>query len=111
MRCYRYAPWQLPDGDRLDWLAGRGGVDEGDVVRQTVGADDRLAVWRKRQLPHPLSNQYVLLNLVGLRIDDGNTVGRAERDIGLLAVGGNAYTDWLDLFRAQALHPRMRPCA
>ena len=55
-------------------------VDHRDVVRDAVGGVEELLVGREGELPDPLADQQIVLDLVGLGVDHRDPVGRPERD-------------------------------
>src|SRR3546814_6242534 len=63
-----------------------------------------LPIWRQRELPDSLADQYVIDHLVALGVDHGDAVGRAERDEGLAAVFQDTHADRLQRLRLQARH-------
>src|SRR3546814_16344681 len=61
-------------------------------------------LFRQRELPDSLADQYVIDHLVALGVDHGDAVGRAERDEGLAAVFQDTHADRLQRLRRQARH-------
>src|SRR3546814_8956747 len=61
-------------------------------------------LFRSRELPDSLADQYVIDHLVALGVDHGDAVGRAERDEGLAAVFQDTHADRLQRLRLQARH-------
>src|SRR3546814_2710366 len=61
-------------------------------------------LFRSRELPDSLADQYVIDHLVALGVDHGDAVGRAERDEGLAAVLQDTHADRLQRLRLQARH-------
>src|SRR5258708_28472204 len=99
----REGPGQRADLDGLYDLEG-GDVDDRNVVRYAVGGQEILLVGRERHVPDALADQKVFSNVVGYGVDHRDAIGRTERDEGGLAVTGNADSDRLDRFLAQARH-------
>ena len=76
-----HAPRQLSDLDRLEDLE-RCDIDQGDIVRHPISADQQLFIRRERQLPNALTDQEIVFDLEGLAVDHRNAVaGPARRTL------------------------------
>src|SRR5438477_2035206 len=61
-------------------------VDHGHVIRCAVGGEQELFIGRQGELPHTLADEQIFLDLEGLSLDHGDTVGGAERHKGAFPV-------------------------
>src|SRR5437868_9078146 len=77
----RDAPGQLADLDGFDHLL-RGDIDDRNIVRYSVSHEQIFFVRSECHMPDTLANQQILGDLMAGGIDDGDTVGGAERDEG-----------------------------
>ena len=68
------APRIAADLDRLDRLV-RLRVDHGHVVEHAVGGEQQVLLGRQRQMPDPLADENVALDLERARIDDRDPIG------------------------------------
>src|SRR5215813_11192171 len=93
-------PRKLADLDRLGDLEICH-VDDGDVVRHTVGRQKIFFVRGKRHVPHALADEKIFLNLMCCTVDHGDAIGRTECHESCLAVSGEADSDRLDGFFPQ----------
>src|SRR5712671_2438318 len=88
-------PGQLTNSNRFDHLEGAD-IDHRDVVADPVCRVDPTLIRVEGEAPYALADQEVAHNLITLRIDNGNAVGRSERDEGELAVACDGNSDRLD---------------
>src|SRR3954447_3938643 len=97
----RDPPWQLADLDRLDHPEARD-VDDGHVVGDAICGQEIFLVRGERQVPDALTDEKILLNLMGRSVDHRNTVGGSQGDKPGLAVAGDTDSYRLDRLLAQA---------
>src|SRR5581483_12487943 len=62
-----------------DFRLARFGVDDGDVVAETVGDVERLLVVRKRNAPGALADENIAKDFARRHVDNGDMGGMAER--------------------------------
>ena len=79
VRRHRDAPREAPHRHRLLRLQ-RVDIDHRQVVGQTVGDIEFLAVGAHLTVPRTLADQDVLLDLLGGDVDYGDAIGRTERN-------------------------------
>ena len=90
----------MPDLDRFQHFE-LVDIDDGNIVRDAVGADQQLFVGSEGQLPHALADQKIVENFVSFSIDHSDAVGGAQGHEGLLSILGDADADRLDRFGAK----------
>src|SRR5262252_9868312 len=93
-------PRKLADLDRLGDLEICY-VDNGDVVRHTVGRQKIFFIRGKHHVPDALAHEKIFLNLMCCAVDHGDAVGRTKRHEPCLAIPGDADSNRLDGFLPQ----------